>query len=35
MAEHVYQMLKVITEEHGGMLDSEVERYMLTLRVSL
>ncbi|XP_023704470.1 nitric oxide synthase, salivary gland isoform X3 [Cryptotermes secundus] len=32
MAEHVYQMLKLIIQEHGGMLDSEVESYMLTLR---
>ena len=34
MAEHVYQMLKLIIQERGGMLDSEVESYMLTLRVS-
>jgi nitric-oxide synthase len=32
MAEHVYQMLKLIIKEHGGMLDTEVESYMLTLR---
>jgi len=34
MAEHVYQMLKLIIKEHSGMLDTEVESYMLTLRVS-
>ena len=35
MAEHVYQMLKLIIQEHGGMLDSEVESYMLKMRVTL
>ncbi len=34
MAEHVYQTLKVIIQERGAMTDSQVERYMLKLRVS-
>ena len=34
MAEHVYQTLKVIIQERGVMTDSQVERYMLKLRVS-
>ena len=33
MAEDVYQTLKVIVQEHGQMNDTEVENYMLSLRV--
>ncbi|XP_046390490.1 nitric oxide synthase-like protein isoform X2 [Ischnura elegans] len=32
MAEHVYQTLKQIIQEKGGMSDADVESYMLTLR---
>lgn len=35
MAEHVYQTLKLIIQERGAMTESQVERYMLKLRVSL
>lgn len=34
MAEHVYQTLKRIIQRQGQMSDSEVEAYMLSLRVS-
>lgn len=33
MAEDVYQTLKGIVQEKGGMNDNEVESYMLSLRV--
>ncbi|XP_049776657.1 nitric oxide synthase, salivary gland [Schistocerca cancellata] len=32
MAEHVYQMLKLIIQEHGSMTDADVESYMLKMR---
>jgi len=34
MAEHVYQRLKKIIQDHGSMTENQVERYMLKLRVS-
>lgn len=33
MAEHVYQTLKSIIQKYGAMSDSQVEKYMLTMRV--
>lgn len=34
MAEHVYQTLKNIIQKYGGMNESQVLSYMLSLRVS-
>lgn len=34
MAEHVYQTLKAIIQKYGGMNESQVQSYMLSLRVS-
>lgn len=35
MAEEVYQTLKRIVQEKGGMNDTEIESYMLSLRVNV
>lgn len=35
MAEHVYQTLKNIIQRYGGMSDHQIEKYMLSLRVSI
>jgi len=34
MAEHVYQTLKIIIQELGNQSEANVEKYLLTMRVS-
>lgn len=34
MADHVYQTLKTIMQTYGNMTDEQVEKFMLSMRVS-